>query len=90
MQKEDKKGIQLPIEEFVLKTHREGPKNKLEILQFIEFLDKIQLLKGNNRDETYCSAERLDQILNIVHKNSRSTMHDVNRYGLVDKLALGL
>ena len=41
MQKEDKqskKGIRLPIEGFVLKTHKEGPKNKLEILQPIEFL----------------------------------------------------
>ena len=85
-----KKGILLPVDKLDLSIPTEGLKNKLEILQPIEFLDKIQLLKGNNRDETYCSTERPDQILNTVHKNSISTMQDVNRYNMVDKLTLGL
>ena len=62
-------------------------KNKLEILQLIEFQGKIPVQEDRNSNEIYYSTEWQDLILNNVHKNGRTTIHDVNRYEMV---ALGL
>ena len=86
----NKKGIRLHVGKFDLRIPTEGLKNKLEILQPIEFQGKIPIYEDKSSNETYCSTEWLNLILNIMHKNGRTTIHDVIRYEMVDKLTLGL